>query len=75
MATQIIERGEPVENVEICAETPAHPGEKRYWLENWYPVRLGKETIGMAATAMDITDRKRIEKALQSAREQLEMKG
>jgi len=71
---RIIESSEPITDVEIQGETPAHPGEKRYWLENWFPVRIGKETIGMAATVMDITDRKRIEQELQRAREQLERK-
>jgi len=71
---RIIESGEPITDVEIQGETPAHPGEKRYRLENWYPVQLGKETIGMAATVMDITDRKRMEEALHRAREQLERK-
>ncbi len=70
----ILKSGEPVENVEIRAETPAYPREKRYWLDNWYPVRLGKEIIGIAATVMDITDRKRMQEALQRAREQLERK-
>lgn len=71
---RVIESGEPVVDVEIHAETAAYPGEKRYWLENWYPVRLGEETIGIAATVMDITERKQMQEALQRAREQLERK-
>ncbi|MCF8128086.1 MAG: PAS domain-containing protein, partial [Deltaproteobacteria bacterium] len=71
---RIIKNGEPVENVEICTETPAAPGEKRYWLDNWFPVRIGKETIGLAATVMDITDRKRMEEALHHAGKELEKK-
>ena len=70
----IIESGEPVVDVEIHVETKAYPGEKRYWLENWYPVRLGKKTIGMAATVMDITERKQLQESLQRAGEQLERK-
>ncbi len=70
----IIESGEPVVDVEIHVETKAYPGEKRYWLENWYPVRLGKKTIGMAATVMDITERKQLQESLQRAGKQLERK-
>lgn len=62
---RILKTGQPMLNVEISGETPAAPGKVRHWVDNWYPVRLGGRVIGIAATVMDITERKEAEKALQ----------
>ncbi len=70
---RIIKTGEPVFNVEVSGSTPASTGEKRYWLENWYPVTVGNETIGLAATVVDITDRKRMEYELRESAERLRL--
>lgn len=70
---RIIKTGEPVFNVEVSGKTPAFIGEKRYWLENWYPVTVGNETIGLAATVVDITDRKRMEHELRESAERLRL--
>jgi signal transduction histidine kinase len=34
---------------------------RRFWLENWFPVRLGEETIGVGAVVEEITARKAAE--------------
>ena len=69
---QSIQTGKAVKNVEISGRTAAAPDEERYWVENWFPVQVRNKTIGIAATVMDITDMKRLEKALHAARDHLE---
>jgi PAS domain S-box-containing protein len=70
---RILASGEPVLNVEVSGETPAAPGEMRYWVESWYPVRVRDEIIGIGAVVEEVTARKRLEadrRALERAREE-----
>ena len=56
--------GEPVLNIEVAGETPSRPGELRYWLENFYPVRVrGDEIAGIGVVVVEITEQKRAEAA------------
>lgn len=55
---EIMERGEPLTAVEISGETPAQPGQLRWWRENFFPVRIGQETVGLAAIVEEITAQK-----------------
>ncbi|HUO10771.1 MAG TPA: PAS domain S-box protein [Phycisphaerae bacterium] len=56
--------GEPVLNIEIAGETPSRPGELRYWLENFYPVRIrGDDIAGIGVVVVEVTERKRAEAA------------
>ena len=58
---RIIRTGQPAAPLEVVNEIPDRPGEKSYWLERWYPVKIGEEVIGLAATFVDVTDRRRVQ--------------
>jgi PAS domain S-box-containing protein len=45
---QALEQGEPVLNQEISGETVATRGETHHWLVNYYPVRTGPRSPGLA---------------------------
>ncbi|MDZ8052768.1 MAG: PAS domain S-box protein [Aulosira sp. ZfuVER01] len=77
----ILEKGEPVLNVEISGETPAQPGVQRTWLESFLPLKNGDRVIGINTVCQEITERKRIEaerqyvqEALKQAKEELEIR-
>jgi PAS domain S-box-containing protein len=62
---QLIETGKPVFNLEVRSITPAQPGVERDWLASYYPLKGSDGTIlGINMTVLEITERKRIEKAL-----------
>jgi PAS domain S-box-containing protein len=58
---RVLETGEPVLGVEFCGQTPAAPGCTRWWREDWYPVRMVGEIVGVAAVVVEVTDQKRAE--------------
>ncbi len=57
----VLESGMPVVNMEIAGHTPAKPGETRYWLACYYPVRLASRVIGVGIVVVEISERKRSE--------------
>jgi PAS domain S-box-containing protein len=57
----ILETGRPVLDMEIRGKTHAPAGEERVWLEDFFPVRLGGEIIGVGAVVEDITERRQAE--------------
>lgn len=57
----VLETGEPVVNLETGGELSWAPGEVRFWLASYYPVRVNAEVIGIGVVAVDITERKRAE--------------
>jgi diguanylate cyclase (GGDEF)-like protein/PAS domain S-box-containing protein len=60
---RVLERGEPIIDMEVSGETPAAPGDERHWLASYYPVRgPDGETLGLGAVVTDITERKRAER-------------
>ena len=62
---RIFETGRPHTGLEIEGMTPAHPGERRSWLESFYPVLAADGTvISVGATVTEITERKRAEEEL-----------
>jgi len=70
---QVLETGEPIIDGEIETETPAHPGESRHYMHNYYPDKNKDGTIvGVSCVVQDITERKRAKEALLEAHEQLE---
>lgn len=66
---QVFRTGQEIENLEIAAEAAGEPGVTRHWLTSIYPVQDQSSGwipwVGM--TAIDITERKRTEKALSQA--------
>ena len=69
---QVITTGKPWLNVEFTGETPAHPGEIRSWVSNWFPVNAHGRVIGLGATLLDITERRRAQATLRRAHDALE---
>ncbi len=61
-----IRTGARVPPVEVMGETPARPGEQRVWMVNQYPLRSRTgRVLGAAALALEITEARRAERALQ----------
>ena len=52
---EILRTGMPLLDMEVVGETPAAPGKRRSWLESWYPVRSGDETLGIGALVREVT--------------------
>ena len=55
---QVIQTGEPIIEGKVEAETPAHPGESRHYMHNYYPDK-GKDgtVVGVSCVVHDITER------------------
>ncbi len=65
---QVLDTGEPILNLEISGEPAGKPGELRYWLGNYYPVKDGSgEILGAGIILTDITAAKQTEIALQES--------
>jgi PAS domain S-box-containing protein len=64
---EIMETGTPWLNVEITGATPAAPGIPRSWNENFFPIRVGEEVVGLGAIVEETTERKKIETALKDS--------
>jgi PAS domain S-box-containing protein len=55
---QVLETGEPIVGGKVEAETPAHPGESRQYMHNYYPDRSEDGTVvGVSCVVHDITER------------------
>ncbi|BAY31837.1 multi-sensor signal transduction histidine kinase [Nostoc carneum NIES-2107] len=63
----ILATGEPVLNIEITGETPAHPGVQRTWLESFLPLKDGERIIGISVVCEEITERKQAQQSLQAS--------
>ena len=61
---RVIATGEPWLNVELRGETPAQPGVMRSWSENFFPVRVGNQVVGLGAVVEETTARDRVRDAL-----------
>ncbi|HKG26239.1 MAG TPA: PAS domain-containing protein, partial [Thermomicrobiales bacterium] len=69
---RVLESGEPLLDLEVTGETGAAPGEVRHWLASFFPVRGGEERLlGVGATVVEITERKRFEERLRRSEERL----
>ncbi len=65
--------GRPVLNAEVSGETRAAPGQRRYWLVSYYPVRASTGALlGLGIVVTDITERQRAEETLRQTRDELE---
>ena len=55
---QVLETGEPILEGKVEAETPAHPGESRHYMHNYYPDKSEDGTVvGVSCVVQDITQR------------------
>lgn len=66
---EILSTGEPWQNVEITGETPAAPGVVRNWTENFFPLRIGQEIVGIGGVVEETTQRKQAEERLRASEE------
>ena len=65
---RVFETGEAILDIELVGETPAQPGVRRVWNENWYPLRDGSgQTAAVSVVVEEITERKRAEEALRAS--------
>jgi PAS domain S-box-containing protein len=56
---------------DVVGRTPAHPNEDRYWLTTYYPLEDDEgELIGIGASVIDVTLRRRAETALRRSRDE-----
>ena len=58
----VLETGEPIIDGKVEAETPAHPGESRHYMHNYYPDKSEDGTVvGVSCVVQDITERIELE--------------
>lgn len=58
----ILDKGEPLTNLEISGIVPSQPGVLRYWLVSYFPIVSDTDdVIAVGNIVMEISDRKRIE--------------
>ncbi|MDH3275231.1 MAG: GGDEF domain-containing protein [Gammaproteobacteria bacterium] len=70
---RVIETGEAIIDVEIIAETLAHPGEPRHFRNSYYPDKSKDGTvIGVCCVVQDVTAQKVVELELVKRSKQLE---
>ena len=54
----VLQTGKPIIEGEVEAETPAHPGESRHYMHNYYPDKTKDGTVvGVSCVVQDITER------------------
>lgn len=64
----MLDTGEPLRDLEVVGETPAEPGRKRTWLQQWHPIRDDEgRIVAVSIVAEDYTDRNAMELELRSA--------
>ncbi len=63
VARRVLETGELVKDFPIEVATPATAGAKRHFLEQWFPIRVKDEIVGLGAIVEDVTERRRAESA------------
>ncbi len=58
----VLQTGEPIIGGTVEAETPAHPGESRHYMHNYYPDKSKDGTVvGVSCVVQDITERLELE--------------
>ncbi len=64
----VLQTGEPIIEGEVEAETPAHPGESRHYMHNYYPDKSKDGTVmGVRCVVRDITELRQAEVALRES--------
>ncbi|MBW4657194.1 MAG: PAS domain-containing protein [Drouetiella hepatica Uher 2000/2452] len=67
---RVLDRGEPIANVEVHGESKSQPGIARYWMTSCFPVPL-PQGQGVGVIALDNTARKQVEEALRMQQSRL----
>jgi PAS domain S-box-containing protein len=68
---KVVDTGKPWLGVEVRGETAARPGVLRTFEENFYPVRVGGETVGLGAIVEEVTDRRKAEEKIRASEARL----
>nr|MDP8943381.1 SpoIIE family protein phosphatase [Actinomycetota bacterium] len=71
-AARVVRSGRPILEQEISDEAPG-TGARRHWSASFYPVRFGRELLGVGSVLVDLTARKETEEALRHAGKQAEL--
>ncbi|GAA4721270.1 sensor histidine kinase [Sphingomonas lutea] len=68
MIDEVFENARVIRDLEIVGETPLKPGEERYWLTGFFPVKRSDGAVSSCgAWVVEVTDKKRVEQALVEA--------
>ena len=72
---QVLERDEPLLNLELSGETAAQPGVRRHLREHFYPMKdASGQVIGINGVVEEVTELKRIEEEIRALNADLEAK-
>ena len=62
---RVMETGQPIAHGEATDESGVRPGDRRYWLSSYYPVRAADgEVTGVGAVIMDVSAQRRADERL-----------
>ncbi len=71
----VLDRGEPLLNIQLSGETAAQPGVHRHWREHFYPMSdASGQVVGINGVVEEITEIKRIEEEIRALNADLEAK-
>ncbi len=63
LASKVLEDGKPILNIEVSSEINAGPGERRYWLTHWYPLKNKQgEAVNVITVLIETTEQKKAER-------------
>ncbi len=72
-AMQAVLAGSSLHGVELRGETPAQPGVKRIWRENWLPLKDANDAVsGVIVSAEEVTEERKAQADLQALNAELE---
>lgn len=63
LISSVLETGKPTTELDVSGTTPRWAGEQRHWIVSYYPVQIDGRIDGVAASVVDITERRRYERA------------
>ena len=71
----VLDRGEPLLNMQLSGETASQPGVQRHWREHYYPMRdASGQVVGINGVVEEITEIKHIEAEIRALNADLEAK-
>ncbi len=69
----VLDRGEPLLNIQLSGETASQPGVHRHWREHYYPMRdASGQVIGINGVVEEITEIKCVEEEIRALNADLE---